>query len=89
MDDLMKKILETNLLESQKQNIAYQSIKNNNFDLVRRINELFTYLETWKDSIHTNTMIHYGGKEYAQFLFVSLMTELEEFKKLVNDEMEK
>ena len=34
MDDLMKKILEADLLESQKQNIAYQSIKNNNFDSV-------------------------------------------------------
>lgn len=89
MDNLMKKILENNLLESQKQNIAYQNIKNNNFDLVKRINELFTYLETWRTSIHKNTMMHYGGKEYAQFLFASLMSELEEFKKLVNEEGEK
>lgn len=89
MNNLIQNILEADYQKTKKKNNVYKNIVKNHFDSVRIINELFEYLATWNESSHKNIMLHYGGKEYIQFLFSSLINELEEFKKLVNDEMEK
>jgi hypothetical protein len=73
------------IIETKKRKIIFKNIRKNNFDVIERINQSVASMNAWSDSKYQISLMPEGGNIFFEFLLMSLMEDLKEFKLLVQE----